>query len=343
MIGHGRILYIGQLWQGGTCLERMRLLEGLGYHIVPFDTTPWIAEGSRWERSLAHRTNWGQPVRGLNHALAAFTETLRDVTHIWIDKGRWIYPSTMRFLKEQTGAICVHYTPDPQLLHHRSRHFNDCIPLYDLLVTTKPFELSRYKAAGGKQVLMVLQGYDDRFAPRIPSAEAQTELGSDVCFVGHCEGHYARQLQTARTVTDRLKIWGPQWRRYSRIHSWARKSVVGDGIWGERYPLALASARIALGLLSKRIPETTTTRSFEIPATGVFMLAERTDEHQALFEEGVETEFFGNEEELVEKVVFYLKHDTVRKKIAAAGRERCLKSGYHSRDQLLKILMQIQF
>ncbi len=333
-----KILYVGQLWEGGTCLERMRLLEGLGCQIVPFDTTSWIAEGSRWRRSLAHRINWGLPLEGLNNALTGFAQTLRDVTHIWIDKGRWIYPSTVRFLKEQTGAICVHYTPDPQLLHHRSRHFNASIPLYDLLVTTKPFELSHYKSSGAKRVLVVLQGYDDRFLSCAPSIETLVELGSDVCFVGHYERHYAQQLRIAGKATKRLKIWGPQWRRYSLIHSWARKSVVGDGIWGARYPLALASSRIALGLLSKRIPETTTTRSFEIPATGVFLLAERTDEHQALFREGAEAEFFGSEQELREKIAFYLCHDDVRNRIAAAGRERCLKSGYHSRDQLQLVL-----
>ena len=333
-----RILYVGQLWQGGTCLERMRLLEGLGPQIIPFDTTPWIAGGRRLSRSLAHRTNWGRPVEGLNNALKAFTSTLRDVTHIWVDKGRWIYPNTLRWLKEQTGAACVHYTPDPQLLHHRSRHFNGCIPLYDLLVTTKHFEVVHYKAAGAKQVLLVLQGHDDRFAPCMPSPESRAELGSDVCFVGHCERHYARQLRVAGTTTERLKIWGPQWRRYSRFHSWSKTCVVDDGIWGVRYPLALASSTIALGLLSKRIPETATTRSFEIPATGVFLLAERTEEHQALFQEGVEADFFGSEQELCEKIEFYLCHDQVRRKIAAAGRERCLKSGYHSRDQLRRVL-----
>jgi spore maturation protein CgeB len=335
---NARMLYIGQLWQGGTCLERMHLLEGLGCHIVPFDTTPWIAGGNRWSRSLAHRTNWGYPVRRLNHALTGFAQTIRDVTHIWIDKGRWIYPDTLRFLKEQTGAMSVHYTPDPQLLHHRSRHFNACIPFYDLLVTTKPFEVAHYKASGAKDVLLVLQGYDDRFVPCTPSAEAQAELGSDVCFVGHCERHYARQLRIAGKATERLKIWGPQWRQYSRFHAWARKSVVGDGIWGDRYPLALASSRIGLGLLSKRIPETTTTRSFEIPATGTLLLAERTDDHQALFKEGLEAEFFASEEELEKKIIFYLGHDTAREKIAIAGRERCLRSGYHSRDQLQLVL-----
>jgi len=181
-----KILYVGQLWQGGTCLERMHLLGELGCHIVPFDITPWISGGNRWTRSLAHRTNWGHPVRRLNRALAGFAQTIRNVTHIWIDKGRWIYPDTLRFLKEQTGATSVHYTPDSQLLINRSRHFNACIPLYDLLVTTKPFEVTQYNTSGARDVLVVLQGYDDRFVPCIPSAEARAEMGSDVCLPTSC-------------------------------------------------------------------------------------------------------------------------------------------------------------
>jgi spore maturation protein CgeB len=117
--------------------------------------------------------------------------------------------------------------------------------------------------------------------------------------------------------------------------------VVADGIWGARYPLALASSKIALGLLSKRIPETTTTRTFEIPAMGVFMLAERTDDHLALFKEGIEAEFFGSDDELQEKIGFYLSHDDARLKIAAAGRKRCIQSGYDARSQLEKVLAHL--
>jgi spore maturation protein CgeB len=102
----------------------------------------------------------------------------------------------------------------------------------------------------------------------------------------------------------------------------------------------LASTKIALGFLSKRIPETTTTRTFEIPAMGVFMLAERTADHLALFSEGREAEFFGSDEELREKLLFYLDHESSRARIAAAGRERCLKSEYHARTQLRRVLAQ---
>jgi spore maturation protein CgeB len=237
-------------------------------------------------------------------------------------------------LKERSAAKLVHYTPDAQLIDNRSRHFDDCIPLYDILVTTKPFEISLYQSAGAREVMFLLQGYDNRFAPIVPTADIQTELGSEVCFIGHFQRHYACRLRTASRAVGRLRIWGPGWVRYARFHPWARPHVVADGIWGGRYPLALACSKIALGLLSKRIPETTTTRTFEIPAMGIFMLAERTDDHSALFREGVEAEFFSGDDELHEKISFYLRNDKARDKIAAAGQKRCVQSGYDAESQI---------
>lgn len=335
-----RILYIGELREGGTCLDRMRTLEQTGHNVVSLDTTPWVGGGWRLFRSLAHRANAGPPVWGLNKAVVSICERVESADLVWVDRGRWIYPDTLAYLKMRTGARLLHYTPDPQLLHHKSRYFDACIPLYDVTVTTKHYEVEQYRARGARRVLLVLQGYGDRFAPRAASQRDRATFGSDVCFVGHCERHYAQRLQAASQVAERLRVWGLGWCRHARFHAWARTHVSGDGIWGESYPRALACTKIALGLLSKRVPETTTTRTFEIPATGVFMLAERTEDHLSLFKEGVEAEYFDSDEELQDKIRFYLAHDSAREKIAAAGRERCIRSGYHARSQLEKVMAQ---
>ena len=84
-----------------------------------------------------------------------------------------------------------------------------------------------------------------------------------------------------------------------------------------------------------------TQRSIEIPACGGFMLAEQTDEHLELFEEGKEVEFFENENELLDKINYYLSHPEERKKIAAAGRKRCLKSGYSNQDRMNEMFAHI--
>ena len=338
-----RIYYIGQLEEGGTCRERMHTLRRFGHEIVPFDTTHWTSGGSRVFRSLAHRINFGPNVWGINRSLIDHSRSIGVVDLIWIDKGRWIYPATLDAIHEKTRGRLLHYTPDPQLVFHKSRYFEKCIPKYDWMVTTKPFEQKLYENLGVQNLLFVLQGFDSRFVDYQPLKHEFETWQSDVAFVGHYEKHYAMRLKCASEVTPQLKIWGSSgWVRYAQFNKWCRPCVNGNGAWGDDYLRVLAHTKIAIGLLSKWIPETTTTRSFEIPSMGTFLLAERTADHLALFEEGKEAEFFGDDEELKDKIRFYLANDGARKRIAAAGRERCLRSGYSSASQLTTILSSLK-
>jgi spore maturation protein CgeB len=337
-----RILYIGQL--NGTCASRMRVLQNLGCEVVPFDTMPYVTYPRRLIRAIAHRYNMGPPVKDLNRDLMHLVETQDTaITHVWIDKGVWISPETLHLIKRTTGAVLVHYTPDPQFLFCRSVHFESSIPLYDALFTTKPFELDYYRQRGGRNVFLVHQSYDNtKLYPRELSFDERSRFSSDFCFIGHRETHYVECLKAARNVEGRLRIWGPGWRKYARIHGWAQSIVSGDGIWGDDYARALNATSIGLCFLSKRYPETTTTRTFEIPGCRTFMLAERTEHHLALFEEGKEAEFFSNADELVDKIRYYLCNPAQRQQIAAAGYERCLRSGYSDHNRMRQMLQVVE-
>lgn len=340
MIAGSRVLVIGQLWPGSTSEHRRKTLQELGFSTIGFDISPYTGHANRILSSVAHRLNIGPPVRHLNRDLLEFIAAAgQTFDYVWVDKGKWLYPETLLELRHITGAKIVHYTPDAQLVDNKSRQFKAGIPLYDVMFTTKPFEVELYRKLGARHIFLVHQSYDgSRLYPRKLDVSEQNAFGADVSFIGHCQPHYAACLKTARASGGRVRVWGPGWRRYSRMHKWAREIFSGDGVWEEDYAKALNGAAIGLCLLSKKIPETTTTRTFEIPGCGVFMLAERTEHHLALFREGVEAEFFGNHEELVEKIGYYLHNPQQREKIAAAGHERCLKSGYDNLSRMRQIV-----
>ena len=334
-----RFLYVGELWEGGTCLDRMRALRDLGIQIISFDTTCYLKSGSRIIRSVAHRFNFGLQIHQLNHHLRSFARSHFGVTHIWIDKGKWIWPSTLLSLKRRNGMQLIHYTPDPAILYHKSRYFIKSIPIYDVLFTTKKFEIPLYRRAGAEAVYLTYPAFErKRFYPQIPSLIDRARLASDICLIGHYEKHYLKTLRVAARTGGATHVWGPGWVRYSRLHPWTREFVLSNGVWGDQYPLALNCGKILLGVLSKYIPETITTRSIEIPACGAFMLAERTDDHLAFFQEGKEAEFFASDEELLDKAKYYLTRDAKRKHIGEAARIRCLTSGYDNHSRIRKML-----
>lgn len=167
-------------------------------------------------------------------------------------------------------------------------------------------------------------------------------FSSDVTFIGHWEPERERLLNEIRAVDCTLAVWGPHWHKAVAQSDYLRAAFRGGTLCGPDYARGWSGAKIGLCFLSKLAPDQTTSRSVEIPACGTFMLGERTDEHRELFEEGTEAEFFGSAEEMLEKIRYYLKHDEKRKRIAAAGRERCLKSDYSYAGRLKEVLHTVE-
>jgi hypothetical protein len=335
-----KILYVGQLWEGGTCMERARVLGAHGWELLPLDVTPYLTRRSRIVQAAQDRALFGPEVYKLNRDLLAAAHSASAVDVVWIDKGRWVFPRTLEGIKSRTGACLVHYTPDPAFAAHTSRHFDRSVPLYDLLVTTKRYEVPRYREAGARQVLFTWQGIDDRFVRNGLCGAIDGPHRSGVVFIGHAEKHYGNVLAAVGQRHPGLKIWGYGWERFVRKRPDLRACVRGGPLWGDDYAAGLAGGRVGLGLLSKYCPDQFTTRSFEIPAAGSLLIGERTAEHEQLFEEGNEAEFFSTIDELIDKIGFYLRSETARRRVAQQGRRRALEC-YHWRQVLDPVLKAV--
>lgn len=335
------MLFVGPLVQGGTCLQRMHALEELGCMVHPIDTRPpWLAERMRglpWR--IRNRLLGARDETGLNDLLLMLSrEPVPDL--VWVEKGDTIEAGTLLALRARwPRTVFVHFSPDDTFNpHNQSRQYLEGIALYDLHVTTKTFNVSELRAAGAPGVHFMGKGFSPQVHRPIPlRADDVARFGGDVGFIGWPERERRQSMEFLARHGVRVRVWGP-WSRWWPRHPNLR--IEGRPLWGDDYARAIQSFRINLCFLRKVNRDRHTTRSVEIPACGAFMLGERTDEHLALFEEGREAAYFSSNQELLQKVRYYLAHEDERLRIAAAGRRRCLEDRYDYASSLSQALQQ---
>lgn len=335
-----KILYTGPLGEGETCAMRRRALERLGHETVGVDYQPIVAATVRPARRVQWRLRFGPMVRRYNRRLVAALAARPDV--LWVDKGIFVSPHVLRLARQVGVRWLVHYSPDNYFLaQNTSRHLRAGLPEYDVVVTTKPGHEARLRAAGARRVLLSGNAYDPEVhRPPVLAAEEAAALGCDVSFVGRWEPERERVLARIAAQPVRLRVHGPGWERVRDPR--LRAATIPGPVLGAAYARVLGAARIGLGLLSRLADDVITQRSIEVPACGAFMLAERTSAHLAHFREGEEAAFFGDEDELCMKVRYYLADETARRRIAAAGRARCERSGYSYDARMGAILADLE-
>ena len=108
-----RILYVGPLSYGGTCLQRLTSLKELGHEMVSIDTTsPKVSKKTFLVLRILWRLGFHPDLSGANQQI------IKQVKHnifdlVWIDKGVTITIKTLRAIKKmQPSCLLVTYNPD---------------------------------------------------------------------------------------------------------------------------------------------------------------------------------------------------------------------------------------
>jgi spore maturation protein CgeB len=339
------VLYCGLLNAGNTCSMRKEALERAGHSVTTLDLTPSVAKRDALTRlayRAAWRFGWALDIDRCNERLMDLALEIRPEV-IWVDKGVVITPSTLRQLtRELQRTRLVHYNPDDPFGgfgYAGWRTFIRAIREYDVHIVPRRANVEEYRRHGARHVFQAMPawGYAEdihRPVPRTPDAEQR--FGADVGFVGSFEADRAQAMLELARKDVQVRIVGPWPAEFLD----RRMLHTPGAVMGGEYARALGSFKIALGFLRKKNRDRHTSRSIEIPACGVFMLAERSDEHLSLFEEGIEAEYFSDIDELTDKVRFYLANDRARERIAAAGRSRCERSGYGNMSCMQRLLTQ---
>ncbi len=334
-----RVLLVGNatFFHVGACFQRA--LAELGHpHALVDESAGAMPPGTPWAVGAAARLvgyrAWLR--RRLNGTILETARAFKPDVVIVLG-GSYMIPAVLTRLKAETGATLVCYAlDDPFNPAHRTRRFIDGIPRYDLYATVRRSNLADLAAAGARRTVQIMCGYDPSIHfPESPATpEERGGFGADVVFAGGADrDRYPLLRRLAAEPGIRLRLYGGYWDRDPVLRPLHRGFA-----YGRDYRLAVGGAKIALCLVRKANRDGHVMRTFEIPAMGGFLLADRTEEHRETYAEDREAVFYADETELLDKLRFYLGNDDARMKIAEAGRARITSGANTWKDRVVELL-----
>lgn len=334
-----KIYFIGSLFKGSTSKHRLNAIKNIFPDTISFDqdvvknfsvlTVDRVLKKLRLPTINSYLLN-----QKVNRDVATIKPDI-----IWIDKGLFLYPQTFMRLREFIpGVKIIHYSPDDMINpQNQTSFYLRCIPLHDLHVTTKSYNVDELYNLGAKKVLFVNNAYAPEVHKPYELIKAEKEkYSADVSFIGAPERERADSILEIANAGIKIVIWGNGWAEFISPHP----NILIKAGWfaDEEYSKIICASKINLAFLRKVNRDLQTTRTMEIPACGGFMLAERTDEHLKLFMENEEAEFFSDNNELKNKIEYYLNNDDARTRISENGMKRCIKSGYDNVTMVKKVI-----
>ena len=335
------ILYIGGLNPQSNSFGRFKALGSLGHNLQGINVDNYIYKGPFIK--FHHHLNIGPGVYFLNKKVM---ETLNKspVDIIWIDNKSFLNSASFKQIKKlfpNTKIVNIVTDDITGRLRNQWRLSLANAKYVDCFFVQRKVNIDELKKAGAQNVALCYRSYDPEFHRPVPlNREDILKYKSTVGFVGTYEkdreDYIAYLIQNNIPVSITGDGW-PKGKQWDIIKPYYK----GPSVYGEAYIKTINGMDIALHFLRHGNRDEQDSRTFEIPACGVFMLAEKSDVHESLFKEGKEAGFFTVKEQLLEKVKYYLQHEEERKAIAAAGFARCKQSGYSHEERLKVVIGQI--
>jgi spore maturation protein CgeB len=254
-----------------------------------------------------------------------------DPDLVFIIKGYELDRETIRQVQERTDSVVANWNPDnPFQVRSQTDHAEthlESLPAYDIVLTWGKFLMDQLREHGAQRVEHLPFGYDPSLhRPMDPSSE----YSCDVIFLGHWSKKREQILSHVANLDANINLWGNYWRSRCWNRS-LRRCLRGDARLGNEYARAMSSAKIVINVLADHNLPACNMRTFEIPATGSFMLTTYSESQQQIFEPGREVDMYSSGDELKERIEYYLDDDEKRKKIADLGHNRVQDQSYRHR------------
>jgi spore maturation protein CgeB len=328
---------------GGWCYARA--LERHGCHVSTLSDWAGLEKYSSALRLRAFRRLYGRVRESDRRQHVVRLNGLVDANKpdiVMVLKGLHLGPADVSRYKT-AGAWVVNVNHDDFFSRYRLNRTqlqHSAIHAYDHILTTREVNVEEIRPLNPKVEFFAF-AYEPALHRQVPiPPDEAAEWGVDVVFVGTYAAHRAWMLERlVSTVPARYAVYGAGWHKLA-LRSPLRSYVRPGTICGDVLCKALGGAAIALGFLRRENRDDYTQRTFEIPACGGLLLAERTPRHRIFYREGIEAEFFDPDDpaELISKVRGLLADPSSRAAIRAAGLASLARNRHTYDDRISQLI-----
>jgi spore maturation protein CgeB len=321
-----KILCLGAQWLGSDDGGLFRGFQKNGHIIRIVDPFYfWSFDAKTFVSKCIRRLISFNQVKEYNREIKLQSQLLKPSLVI-VYKGTHVLPDTIRWIKKNYDCPVINVYPDVSFWTH-GKHIPQCIPLYDHIFSTKTFGIKDLKDQFNYTAATLIHHAMDTDVHKLfnASAFAASGFANDVSFIGK---HTIKKEAAMQTIAENcsevnIKIWGNDW---ESVNGKLKPCVQGAPVFGDLYAIAIQSSKINMGILSERVKgassgDLITARSFHIPGSGGFMLHERNEEILAIFQEDKHIACYESDEELVDKVNYFLNNNQERERIRISGYE----------------------
>jgi hypothetical protein len=335
------VLYIGSLAAWCNSLRRFKALKSICPGADAIDTDPFLLP--RYISGMQHHLNAGPGIFLLNRKIRDAVRK-KNYDMVLVDNKPYLSKKTLLYLKIKNPAIKIAdvLTDDPFGKFTKSwRLLKRTVPFYDIFFVQRKVNIDEFKKRKANHVAICYRSFDPEYnRPLLLDKADQKKYHTPVGFVGTYEDERAAYISYLIQQNIPVSITGNDWPggKYWNI---IQPFYKGPSVYGEEYIKTINGMDIALHFLRHANRDEQDSRTFELPACKVFMIAERSDLHLQLFRENEEAVFFSTKEELLHKVKLYMNDPQERYLVAERGYQRCLESGYDHRTRMLQVLVSI--
>lgn len=254
---------------------------------------------------------------------------------VFLYRCRLIYPKTVKIMREKKIMIFMYNNDNPFAKYYPGyfwRHYIKSLPFCDIGFVYRQSNIEDYMESGCNRIEILRSYYIENRNYPLEIIQIKEKV-PQVLFLGHYEPD-GRKEYIEELTKNGIEVGLPV--------LWEEKinplNIIFLKNTAAKYNEMINASKIALVFLSSINQDTYTRRCFEIPATKTLMISVYTKDLASMFEPDKEAVYFQTKAELVQKVMYYLKHDVERKMIVENAYARLLKDGHEVKDRAKYIL-----